>query len=76
MARKPKPVAGVYEREPGSDIWHARIRVSGKLVRKSFGKGTAGRADAIAWVEKARTIKRTGEGVLPATAKRPVLNNR
>jgi site-specific recombinase XerD len=43
------------------------------LVRKSFGRGPKGRADAIAWVEKARTIKRTGEGVLPKTAKRPVL---
>ncbi len=73
MARKPAPVSGVYERIPGSDIWSARIRVNGKLVRKSFGRGPKGRADAIAWVEKARTIKRTGEGVLPATAKRPVL---
>jgi site-specific recombinase XerD len=35
--------------------------------------GPRGRADAIAWVEKARTIKRTGEGVLPTTAKSPVL---
>ena len=42
-------------------------------MRKSFGLGPKGRADAIAWVEKARTIRRTGEGVLPATAKRPVL---
>lgn len=73
MARKPAPVSGVYERIPGGDIWSARIRVNGKLVRKSFGRGPKGRADAIAWVEKARTIKRTGEGVLPATAKRPVL---
>jgi site-specific recombinase XerD len=47
--------------------------VNGKLVRKSFGRGPKGRADAIAWVEKARTIRRTGEGLLPATAKRPVL---
>lgn len=73
MARKAAPVSGVYERIPGSDIWSARIRVKRKLVRKSFGRGPKGRADAIAWVEKARTIRRTGEGVLPATAKRPVL---
>uniref|UniRef100_A0A7V4XSD5 Site-specific integrase n=1 Tax=Acidobacterium capsulatum TaxID=33075 RepID=A0A7V4XSD5_9BACT len=73
MPRKPAPVTGVYERVPGSDIWCARIRVDGKLVRKSFGSGPKGRADAVAWVEKARTIKRTGEGVLPTTAKRPVL---
>ena len=57
MARHPRPVAGVYERVPGSNIWSARIRVKEKLVRKSFGRGPAGRADAIAWVEKARTIK-------------------
>lgn len=73
MPKHPRAVAGVYERVSGSDIWSARIRVNGKLVRKSFGHGPKGRADAIAWVEKARTIKRTGEGVLPATAKRPVL---
>lgn len=73
MPRKPAPVTGVYERVLGSDVWSARIRVNGKLVRKSFGLGPKGRTDAIAWVEKARTIKRTGEGVLPATAKRPVL---
>lgn len=73
MPRRPAPITGVYERVPHSDIWSARIRVNGKLVRKSFGLGPKGRADAIAWVEKARTIKRTGEGVLPTTAKRPVL---
>ena len=38
---------------------------------KELGQVRKGRADAIAWVEKARTIKRTGEGVLPTTAKRP-----
>ena len=73
MPRRPTPLSGVYERVAGSDIWSARIRVNGKLVRKSFGLGPRGRAEAIAWVEKARTIRRTGEGVLPATAKRPVL---
>ena len=73
MPRRPTPVSGVYERVAGSDVWSARIRVNGKLVRKSFGLGPRGRAKAIAWVEKARTIRRTGEGILPATAKRPVL---
>jgi site-specific recombinase XerD len=73
MPKKPKAVSGVYERVRGSDIWSARIRVDGKLVRKSFGRGPKGRADAIGWVEKARTIRRTGEGVLPVTAKRQVL---
>lgn len=73
MPRRPASVTGVYERVPGSDFWSARIRVNAKLVRKSFGRGSSARADAIAWVEKARTIRRTGEGVLPTTAKRPVL---
>ena len=71
MAKHPRPVAGVYERVPGCNVWSARIRVKDKLLRKSFGRGPAGRANAIAWVEKARTIKRTGAGMLPATAKRP-----
>jgi site-specific recombinase XerD len=75
MPRKARKVVGVYERELGSDIWCARLRVSGKLVRKSFGRGTPGRKEAEAWVEKARTIKRTGEGVLPTSAKRPVLTS-
>ena len=39
MAKRPKPVTGVYERDPGSDLWSARIRVKGKLLRKSFGRG-------------------------------------
>jgi site-specific recombinase XerD len=73
VPRRPAPVTGVYERVSGSDVWSARIRVNGKLVRKSFGLGVKARADAIKWVEKARTIRRTGEGVLPTTAKRPVL---
>lgn len=69
MARRPAPVEGVYERVPGSGLWHARYRQHGKLVRKSFGRD---RAAAIAYVEKARTLKRSGEGVVPATAKEPV----
>ena len=68
MAKQPKPVVGVYEREPGSGLWHGRYRTTdGKLVRKSFGKD---RQAAVEWAEKARTIRRTGDGVLPATAKR------
>lgn len=55
MARKPAPVEGVYER--GSGIWYARYRMNGKLVRKSFGSD---RNAAVAYVEKARTLKRSG----------------
>lgn len=71
VPRKAKAVVGVYELEP--DVWCARLRVNGKLVRKRFGRGSAARKEAVDWVEKARTIRRTGEGVLPPTAKRPVL---
>jgi integrase len=67
MARRAKQVEGVYENVPKSGIWYARLRVNGKLVRKSIGT----RAEAIAYIEKARTIKRTGGGVLPTTAKQP-----
>jgi site-specific recombinase XerD len=70
MARPVAPVVGVYEREVGSGLWCARYRQDGKLVRKSFGRD---RAAAIAWVEKARTIKRSGEGIVPTSAKQPVL---
>src|ERR1700729_2434317 len=65
MARKPAPVEGVYER--GSGIWYARYRMNGKLVRKSFGSD---RNAAVAYVEKARTLKRSGGGIVPATARR------
>lgn len=71
MPKKAKEVVGVYELEP--DVWCARLRVNGKLVRKRFGRGSAARKQAVDWVEKARTIRRTGEGVLPSTAKRPTL---
>lgn len=66
MAKIAAYVEGVYERIPGSGIWHARYRQDGKLVRKSFGRN---RAAAVAYVEKARPLKRTGEGFVPSTAK-------
>jgi integrase len=70
MPRKATPVEGVFEREEGSGIWYARFTVNGKLVRKSFGRN---RPAAINYVEKARTLRRSGEGIVPDTAKRPVL---
>jgi integrase len=70
MARKGTPVEGVYEREKGSGLWYVRYWQDGKKVRKSFGHN---RDAAIAYLEKARLLKRTGEGVVPTTAKRPVL---
>jgi hypothetical protein len=70
MSRKVIPVEGIYEREEGSGLWYARFKINGKLVRKSFGRN---RAAAVNYVEKARTLRRSGEGIVPETAKRPVL---
>ncbi|MBB5066176.1 tyrosine-type recombinase/integrase [Granulicella mallensis] len=74
--RKPKKMPGVYERPLGSGKWCARYlngtTATGKpnWVRKSFGTD---RDAAVAYIDKARMILRTGEGVLPVTAKKPVL---
>ncbi|MBB5345718.1 hypothetical protein HDF10_003719 [Edaphobacter lichenicola] len=69
MARPVAMVGGVYERVPGSGLYHARYRKDGKLVRKSFKRD---RAAAIAWVEKARTLKRDGGADVPTLAKLPI----
>lgn len=66
-------VKGVYERPAGSNNWSVRYRVGERWVRKSFGQD---RAAAIAYAEKARTISRSGEGVLPTTAREHVLTFR
>jgi integrase len=68
MARKPKDVEGVYQRN-GKGSWYVRYFVNGKKVRKSFGNN---RAAAVAYIEKTRTILRDGQGIVPATAKRAV----
>ena len=67
MPRPPAPVKGVYQREDDpSGNWYARFRIDGKLVKKSFGRD---RAAAIEYVEKARTLRRVGEGHVPKSAK-------
>lgn len=67
MPRPPAPVKGVYQRDDDpSGNWYSRFRVDGKLVKKSFGRN---RQAAIDYVEKARTLRRSGEGHLPKTAK-------
>ena len=67
MPRPPAPVTGVYQREDDpSGNWYARFRINGKLVKKSFGRD---RAAAIEYVEKARPLRRTGEGHVPRNAK-------
>jgi site-specific recombinase XerD len=72
MARKAAQVEGVYERKVGSGRWYARYWQDGKKVRKSFGRD---RSAAVAYLEKARTLQRTGEGVVPTTAKKPILTS-
>ena len=67
MAKPVKKVEGVYEKVEGSGVWYTRLRVGGKLVRKAVGS----RAEAIAYIEKARTIRRTGSGLLTSSAKTP-----
>jgi integrase len=37
MARKREPIRGLWEREPGSDIWWIRYRVDGVLKREKVG---------------------------------------
>ena len=67
MPKPPVPVKGVYRRkDDASGHWYARFRVDGRLVKKSFGTD---RAAAIEYVEKTRTLRRTGEGHVPKSAK-------
>jgi integrase len=65
MGRKPSQVEGIYERKEGSGFWYARFRVGGKLTRKSFGRD---RAKAVAYVEKSRTGRRSGDRAAIPTA--------
>jgi len=67
LPRPPAPVKGVYQRKDDpSGNWYARFRIDGKLVKKSFGRD---RAAAVEYIEKTRTLRRTGEGHVPRTAK-------
>ena len=66
MPRPPAPVRGVFQRQDGSGNWYARFRLDGKLIKKSFGQD---RSEAVAYVEKTRTLRRTGEGHVPRSAK-------
>lgn len=69
MARQPKKVEGVYEKNKGSGVWYIRYRLDGHLVRKMIGL----RQDAIDYLDKLRFVRTSGEGVVPTTATRPVL---
>jgi integrase len=78
MARQAKKVKGVYEREPGSNVWHVQYRlpptdgVPGKLVRKSIGSRDA----AIKYMDKVRLVRSVEDGIIPATAKEAVKTKR
>src|SRR5580698_5532232 len=65
MPRAPKPVYGVYEKNPGSRIWYIRYRINGKLVRKKIGT----RQQAIDQLDKVRFLRTSGEGVVATSAK-------
>jgi hypothetical protein len=57
MAKQPAPVEGVYERVVGTGKWYGRYYLNDSQVRKSFGRDWVA---AVAWVEAARTVKRSG----------------
>lgn len=66
-AQAPSSSKGVYQRDDDpSGNWYARFRIDGKLVKKSLGSD---RAAAIEYVEKARTLRRSGEGHIPKSAR-------
>ncbi len=67
MAKPKAQVEGVYEKNPGSGIWYTRLRVNGKLVRKKIGTFKAAKE----YIEKARTVRNTGAGIVPQTARHP-----
>jgi integrase len=75
MSRKPKKVSGVYERNPGSGVFHVQYRIPspnggrGRLIRKMVGT----RQEAIDYLNKVKHIRASGSGVLPTTAKRPAV---
>jgi hypothetical protein len=67
MARKPKPVANVYEKNAGSGIWYIRYRIDGKLVRKKVGN----HQQATHQVTILQGIRASGPTIIPTSAKQP-----
>jgi hypothetical protein len=65
MPRAPRPVSGVYEKNPGSGIWYMRYRINGKLVRKKIGT----RQQAIDQLDKVRFLRASGEVVFAISAR-------
>lgn len=59
-----RAVEGVYEKNPGSDVWYVRYRIRGCLVRKRIGRKGA----AIIYHRKVKALMEQGEGFVPLTA--------
>jgi site-specific recombinase XerD len=68
MARKPKPVANVYEKNAGSGIWYIRYRIDGKLVRKKVGN----HQQATNQVTILQGIRASDPTIIPSSAKQPI----
>src|SRR5689334_11054914 len=65
MARRPaKKHRGVYERVPGSGVWHIRVKVDGRIVRKRIGP------HALAVEEYSKARGKVAEGTYRHQARR------
>jgi hypothetical protein len=70
MSRKAIPAEGVCDAKKVLDRWYARCKISGKLMRKSFGKTVLSKSTNI---KRARASRRSGQDIVPQIAKRSVL---
>jgi integrase len=72
MARKPKQIQGVYEKNPGTDIWYIRYRTPdgvGVQVRKRIGSRQA----AITALDKVYSVAASGSGYVARSARQATL---
>jgi len=70
MARKPKQIQGVYEKNPGTDIWYIRYRTpDGVQVRKRIGSRQA----AVAALDKVYSVAASGSGYIARSARQATL---
>ncbi len=71
MPRKRQPVRGLWEREPGSDIWWIRYRAGGGLKREKVGAwGTAFSMDNHRHLRHTKALSSTETGQDAASLKR------
>ena len=59
MAKRATNVMGIFERPTGSGRWYVRYRKDRIDVRKSFGHN---KTAAMAYIDKACILNRTGQG--------------